>query len=117
MASPLYALVDGNNFYVSCERVFRPSLNGKTTLEMFLLTLSQGQRLTLRSLLHYLWDQAELTHWKPGFVGRRSWTTVRRHLLRAAEYKVVRGHPLLASLYIPETFSVERPAPLARNLR
>ena len=29
MASTLYALVDGNNFYVSCERVFRPSLNGK----------------------------------------------------------------------------------------
>jgi DNA polymerase V len=24
----VYALVDGNNFYVSCERVFRPSLNG-----------------------------------------------------------------------------------------
>ena len=28
MAALLYALVDGNNFYVSCERVFRPSLNG-----------------------------------------------------------------------------------------
>lgn len=27
-AAPLYALVDGNNFYVSCERVFCPSLNG-----------------------------------------------------------------------------------------
>jgi DNA polymerase V len=25
----MYALVDGNNFYVSCERVFRPCLNGK----------------------------------------------------------------------------------------
>lgn len=25
-SAPLYALVDGNNFYVSCERVFRPSL-------------------------------------------------------------------------------------------
>lgn len=24
----MYALVDGNNFYVSCERVFRPDLNG-----------------------------------------------------------------------------------------
>ena len=24
----MYALVDGNNFYVSCERVFRPCLNG-----------------------------------------------------------------------------------------
>ena len=25
----MYALVDGNNFYVSCERVFHPSLNGR----------------------------------------------------------------------------------------
>jgi DNA polymerase V len=25
----MYALVDGNNFYVSCERVFRPSLQGR----------------------------------------------------------------------------------------
>ncbi|MBK7001816.1 MAG: Y-family DNA polymerase [Rhodoferax sp.] len=25
----MYALVDGNNFYVSCERTFRPSLNGR----------------------------------------------------------------------------------------
>jgi DNA polymerase V len=25
----VFALVDGNNFYVSCERIFRPSLNGK----------------------------------------------------------------------------------------
>jgi DNA polymerase V len=28
----MYALIDGNNFYVSCERVFRPSLNGKPVL-------------------------------------------------------------------------------------
>lgn len=25
----MYALIDGNNFYVSCERVFRPALNGR----------------------------------------------------------------------------------------
>ena len=25
----MFALVDGNNFYVSCERVFRPSLQGR----------------------------------------------------------------------------------------
>jgi len=25
----MYSLVDGNNFYVSCERVFRPSLVGR----------------------------------------------------------------------------------------
>jgi DNA polymerase V len=25
----MFALVDCNNFYVSCERIFRPDLNGK----------------------------------------------------------------------------------------
>jgi len=25
----MYALIDGNNFYVSCERVFRPDLRGR----------------------------------------------------------------------------------------
>ncbi len=28
----MYALIDGNNFYVSCERVFRPSLNGRPVI-------------------------------------------------------------------------------------
>ena len=28
----MYALVDGNNFYVSCERIFHPSLNGKPVI-------------------------------------------------------------------------------------
>ncbi len=69
---------------------------------------TQGHKLSLRALLHYLWDQAELTHWKPGFGGRRSWFTVRKHLLRAAENKLMHGHPLRASLYIPEVFSVDQ---------
>ena len=34
---------------------------------------SAGTRLSLRGLLHYLWDQAELTRWHPGFAGKRSW--------------------------------------------
>jgi DNA polymerase V len=28
----MHALVDGNNFYVSCERVFRPSLQGRPVI-------------------------------------------------------------------------------------
>jgi len=32
MEASMYALVDGNNFYVSCERVFRPSLNGRPVI-------------------------------------------------------------------------------------
>ena len=68
---------------------------------------SDGTRLSLRGLLHYLWDQADLTRWHPGFTGRRSWTTVRRHLLNAADHMVARGDPLRARLYIPEPFSVD----------
>ena len=29
MASPAFALLDGNNFYASCERVFDPRLIGR----------------------------------------------------------------------------------------
>lgn len=67
---------------------------------------SDGTKLSLRGLLHYLWDEAELTRWRPGFAGKRSWATVRRHLLQAAENKIARGGTLDARLYIPEVFSV-----------
>lgn len=68
---------------------------------------SSGTRLSLRGLLHYLWDQAALTRWQPGFAGKRTWYTVRKHLLQAAEHKIARGDPLSARLYIPEVFAVE----------
>lgn len=69
---------------------------------------TDGTRLSLRGLLHYLWDQAGLTRWHPAFVGRRSWSTVRKHLLVAAQHKIARGIPLYPRLYIPEVFSVEK---------
>ena len=69
---------------------------------------SSGTKLTLRGLLHYLWDQAELTRWQPGFAGKRNWSTVRKHLLQAAENKIARGGSLRARLYVPEVFSVEQ---------
>jgi hypothetical protein len=78
---------------------------------------SDGSKLSLRGLLHYLWDQAELTRWQPGFAGKRSWGTVRRHLLAAAENKVARGEALRSRLYIPEPFSIdEREALNARRV-
>jgi hypothetical protein len=78
---------------------------------------SSGNRLSLRGLLHYLWDQAELTRWHPGFAGKRTWATVRRHLLQAAEHMLARGDALRARLYVPEPFSIaEREAINARRL-
>ncbi|KNZ30855.1 MAG: hypothetical protein AD742_20205 [Methylibium sp. NZG] len=69
---------------------------------------SSGTKLSLRGLLHYLWDQAELTRWQPGFAGKRNWGTVRRHLLQAAENKIARGDSLRARLFIPEVFAVDQ---------
>lgn len=78
---------------------------------------SDGPRLSLRGLLHYLWDQAELTRWHPGFAGKRHWAVVRRHLLQAAAGMRVGGSELLSRLYVPEPFSVEaREAIGARRL-
>lgn len=68
---------------------------------------SSGTRLSLRGLLHYLWDQADLTRWHPGFAGKRSWATVRRKLVQAALHKSARGHSLCSRLYLPEPFSVD----------
>ncbi|MFO1219621.1 MAG: DUF1173 domain-containing protein [Burkholderiaceae bacterium] len=69
---------------------------------------SDGSKLSLRALLHYLWDEAALTRWQPGFAGKRSWGTVRKHLLLAAENKIARGEALRSRLYIPEPFSIEQ---------
>jgi hypothetical protein len=69
---------------------------------------SSGTKLSLRGLLHYLWDQADLTRWQPGFAGKRTWSTVRKHLLLAAENKIARGDSLRSRLYIPEVFSVDQ---------
>jgi hypothetical protein len=67
---------------------------------------SDGVRLSLGGLLHFLWHDADLTRWLPGFAGRRSWGVIRSHLLSAAANKTVRGVPLLDSLYVPEVFRV-----------
>jgi hypothetical protein len=79
--------------------------------------VSDSTRLSLRGLLHYLWDQAELTRWHPVFSGKRSWFTVHRHLMRAAQNKIACGAPLSERLYVPEPFAVEhREAIQARRL-
>ena len=69
---------------------------------------SDGTKLSLRGLLHYLWDQADLNRWRPGFEGKRNWATVRQRLLNAAENKTARNASLLPRLFIPELFSVDQ---------
>lgn len=86
----------------------RPSQPGHDTVASVCSSAkSSCTKLSLKGLLYYLWDQAELTRWHPGFEGKRSWGAVRRHLLHAAEGKYTCGAPLSQRLFIPEPFSSE----------
>ncbi|MBV1692349.1 DUF1173 domain-containing protein [Novosphingobium sp. G106] len=68
---------------------------------------TNGQKLTMRGLLHFLWDKAELTHWHPKMAGKRNWFVVRRALIQARLGCKVRGDSLTRALFIPETFNLD----------
>lgn len=78
---------------------------------------SNGQRLTMRGLLHFLWDRAQLTHWHPKMAGKRNWFVVRRALLSAAITCNARGANFGPSLFIPETLNIERKDEIAARRR
>lgn len=66
---------------------------------------TDGNKLTLRGTLHYLWEQAGFNRWTPGMEGKRPWAVIRKYLLLAAENKVVKGGGLPERLYVPEPFT------------
>lgn len=70
-------------------------------------------RLTLRAVLHYLWQEADLATWSPGMAGKRSWHVVSWHLRQAARGKYTSGKPLAARLYVPEPFTAEKKTAIA----
>jgi hypothetical protein len=65
------------------------------------------KKLTIRSLLHFLYEEAGLNKWSPKMEGKRTWFVIRKYLLEAAQNKTTRSNPLADSLHIPESFSVE----------
>lgn len=68
---------------------------------------TDGNKLSLRATLHYLWEQAEFNKWAPAMKGKRSWYVIRKYLLEAANNKSAKGRALDAILFIPESFNLE----------
>jgi hypothetical protein len=66
--------------------------------------VGDAKKLSLRSLLHYLWHQAELTAWTSRWAGKRHWWNIRWHLKEAAGQMTVKGGTLSEILFIPEPF-------------
>ena len=71
------------------------------------------KRLSLRSLLHYLWQEAELCEWIPAWSGKRGWGKVRASLLDAARHMRVKSGVLSDTLFIPEIFHADEKAAIA----
>lgn len=63
-----------------------------------------AKKLSLRSLLHYLWHQAELTAWTSRWAGKRHWWNIRWHLIEAAGQMTVKGGTLSEIFFVPEPF-------------
>jgi hypothetical protein len=65
---------------------------------------SEPRKLSLRAMLHYLWEAGELTEWRSTWAGRRGWGRVRTSLINAATQMTARGGPLSDMLFVPEVF-------------
>lgn len=65
---------------------------------------NEAKKLSLRAVLHYLWEAGELTEWRSSWTGKRGWSRVRTSLLNAASEMTTRRGPLSDILFVPEVF-------------
>ena len=65
---------------------------------------SEPRKLSLKAMLHYLWEAGELTEWRSTWAGRRGWGRVRASLINAASQMSARGGSLNDMLFVPEVF-------------
>ena len=63
----------------------------------------QKSAMHLWGLLHYLWEEAGLNRWYPGW--HRDWGLVRYMLRRVAQNTMVGDKPLIEALYIPPVWN------------
>lgn len=76
---------------------------------------SDGTKLTLRGLLHYLWHTAQLDRWYPAMEGKRGYGTMFKYVSNAAIGKVTKSQPLENMIYIPEPFHPDREADIKKR--
>jgi len=65
------------------------------------------KRMSLRAVLHLLYEKAGFNRWYPGMEGKRTQGVIRHYLTKAAEGIITKGETLDRRLYVPEPFRVE----------
>lgn len=62
------------------------------------------KQLSLRGLVHYLWERAGFNRWYPRMQGKRSYAVLRKFLLQACEDIETKGLRLSERVFMPEPF-------------
>ena len=68
------------------------------------------KRLSLRGVVHYLWERAGFNRWYPRMQGKRSYAVVRKFLLQACEDIETKGLRLSERVFMPEPFVADHAA-------
>ena len=74
---------------------------------------TQGSKLTLQALVHYLWEEARFNVWTPAMTGKRTWRVVRHHLLETVSGKGTSTTSLSEAVFMPEPFVLDDKAGIA----
>lgn len=73
------------------------------------------KKLSLRGLLHFLWERAGFNRWYPRMQGKRTYWVLRTYLLQVAQGVETKGLRLSERLFIPETFTPEKANEIAER--
>lgn len=75
------------------------------------------RRMSLRGLMHFLFERAGFNRWSPAMEGKRNQGVLHKYLTGAAEGVLVKGGSLGDRLYVPEPFFEPRKAEVAQRRR
>jgi hypothetical protein len=65
----------------------------------------ERRRMSLRALLHYLFERAGFNRWSPAMEGKRNQGVLHKYLMEAAADISIKGEALADRLYVPEPFN------------
>lgn len=75
------------------------------------------RRLSLRALMHLLFERAGFNRWSPAMLGKRNQAVLHKYLMQAADGVIVKGVNLGERLYVPEPFSEAKKTELSQRRR
>ncbi len=75
------------------------------------------RRMSLRAVMHFLFERAGMNRWHPAMEGKRNQGVLHKYLTEAADDLVTKGLRLSERLYVPEPFSETGKAQIADRRR